>query len=123
MSDEQPTRSPNDPGPDWWPRFGWRTAAIWVLQGFLVPLGIYLGIWLLTSTGISITSGEFFSENAIRNGVLIATLGLVLSGGSMGFALVMSQGAKWSTLFRFVGFALSIFVQWQIGDVLMETYF
>lgn len=114
MSDDQPPRLPADPGPDWWPRFGWRQAARWTLTGFLFPMAIFIAIWAILIVLLSITSGAFLSETAVSQGGTSAAVIYIFVAGSIVVTQIFRGGAKWSTFFRLLGFAIATVVQWNL---------
>lgn len=119
MSDDQPPRLPADPGPDWWPRFNWRQIAGWTLEGLLIPLAIFVGVWIFASIFLSLSSGAFLSEEGVRNGGTIAIFGYFLTGGAIVLTLIFNEGAKWRTFFRVIGFTIAIVVQWKLSEVIL----
>lgn len=123
MSEDIPPPASGNPGPDGWPRFNWRQACIWLLQGFFAPLFVFLGVWLLATLVLFISGDIFFGAEAVRKGGLISMLGFFLTGGTIVLTQIFQSGAGWKTAFRVAGFTLAMIAQWHLSDRILETWF
>ena len=122
MSEDISPPAPKNPGPDWWPRFTWRQAGIWLLQGFLVPVIVFLGVWLVATLVLSVSGDTFFGAESVHQGGLISMLGFSLTGGAIILTQIFQSGVRWRTAFRVVGFTLAMITQWHLSDWILEAW-
>ncbi|OZB14370.1 MAG: hypothetical protein B7X53_14010 [Hyphomonas sp. 34-62-18] len=119
MSEDQPSRQPTAQSPNRWPRFDGRQALRWTLEGFLVPLAVFVTVWMAASIFSSMLSGVLLSAEGVRIGGNVAVFGYYLSGGTIVLALMLTRGVRWRTFFGVIGFALASAVQWNLSKFIL----
>lgn len=119
MFSDQPPRPEGSPGPEWWPRFGFKQAALWTLKGFAFPTVAYLGIWIIGLIWVGFDTGWPPEKSWFAKAGVFPMLGSFLSGGSIALTLAFTNGAKWGTLFGVIGIIAAITLQWRIADLVL----
>lgn len=98
-----------------------RQGAIWLFQGFAVPVLAFLSIALITTILMWLGNENYDLGEAYNLGRLIAMGGLFLSGGSIGLPLLFNQGLSWRTALRILGFVIAIVVLWTVSGLWLEA--
>ncbi|MEM1390968.1 MAG: hypothetical protein AAGG45_07785 [Pseudomonadota bacterium] len=103
----------------WYP-YTLKQGAIWLFQGFAVPILIFVGTILFTTLWAWVASDEYDFEKAYDLGKNVALIGFLLSFGSFGLSVLFQQELSWKTCFRVCGFIVAIACLLTLVTIMVE---